>query len=675
MTAAPALTLQGPRRPEMKSGLYELTAIQTVTIGGQRQDRFLRSQFLEVAGAQHALPPGTVQSVYPPDGGNGRFDQVLPHVVLSDATLPWQRSADPAAGDAGPGWLAVLLLSAQDAPPVRRVAQDRLSHPDQRPGRHDVVPASVESIPGEGNPLVAVIDLPAALFAAVCPAVSDLALSAHVREVQIAGKADRTGGVPPRHYAVVTATATPRDAGGYVAHLVSIEGFSGMLADPPAAGVVRLVTLHAWRFTVAAGEDDFRSRMKAIDIGVAGVGTFTGEPAADRLLAAGFWPLAYLTADRNLQLAWYRSPLSGRAAGDEPDGGCDRVFATASEALLAFDPASGGYDATAAVAWMLGRLIALHHGDYAEAVYRLRHDLTRAGREVQEFDAVVRLLTGPAAEAGGGGLSFDAADGSGRAGMDADATAISRALGKLAEKRFDRRDRFEPGETLSGDEAIVAARLGRLVLLEDVPLGHLVPDISLLPSGSLRFFRIDPGWIAALVDGALSIGEEPGAEAGRTGRAHLARLARAGLEAGRADFVSSAGDVAAPPICPAAEDALPVMTGFLLRATLVTDWPGIEVEGYRADRSRAPLLRLSLHEPDCLIAIFDGIVEHVILVEPAESLYFLVPDNAAQAAGRGKGSVSLAALAASMGLKADAAAGLAKSLIRIGTRMGFKING
>src|SRR5258708_35921884 len=48
--------------------------------------------------------------------------------------------------------------------------------------------------------------------------------------------------------------------------------------------------------------------------------------------------------------------------------------------------------------------------------------------------------------------------------------------------------------------------LGRLTLLYGVPFQYLVPDERMRAAESLRFFYVDPLWMEALLDGALSIG-------------------------------------------------------------------------------------------------------------------------------------------------------------------------
>ncbi len=58
--------------------------------------------------------------------------------------------------------------------------------------------------------------------------------------------------------------------------------------------------------------------------------------------------------------------------------------------------------------------------------------------------------------------------------------------------------------------------LSKLQLLRDVPLNYLVADENMLPPESIRFFYVDPNWIQALTDGALSIGRNISKETTQT---------------------------------------------------------------------------------------------------------------------------------------------------------------
>ena len=55
-------------------------------------------------------------------------------------------------------------------------------------------------------------------------------------------------------------------------------------------------------------------------------------------------------------------------------------------------------------------------------------------------------------------------------------------------------------------EKTVADFTGRLYQLKGVPFKYLVPDSSMLPPESMRFFWVDYNWLATLCDGALSLG-------------------------------------------------------------------------------------------------------------------------------------------------------------------------
>ena len=100
----------------------------------------------------------------------------------------------------------------------------------------------------------------------------------------------------------------------------------------------------------------------------------------------------------------------------------------------------------------------------------------------------------------------------------------------------------------------IASWLGLLVSLKTVPLSYLVPDPGMLPPESIRFFRVDPNWITALLEGACSVG-----------RASSAELTH---------------DEALTDAVHAALAVEPMMTGFLLRSAVVEGWPGLEVVGY-----------------------------------------------------------------------------------------------
>lgn len=227
--------------------------------------------------------------------------------------------------------------------------------------------------------------------------------------------------------------------------------------------------------------------------------------------------------------------------------------------------------------------------------------------------------------------------------------------------------------------------LARLALLLPVPFRHLVPDQQMLPPESLRFFYLDTGWIAALIDGALSIGVEGSrdlelhqavsaplvaAVAEKVGGVRATQRARPDLAVQTGGVIAANTGASAalafttrpPGLTPEAlnrppELALPVIpppattgappapapaptpvpapapgtstephprAGLLLRSTVVAGWPGLSVQ---ADNGDTPLLRLDRLSDTVLLALFDGVPGTVSIGEPWHGLHFGLDDG------------------------------------------------
>ena len=100
----------------------------------------------------------------------------------------------------------------------------------------------------------------------------------------------------------------------------------------------------------------------------------------------------------------------------------------------------------------------------------------------------------------------------------------------------------------------------RLASLQGVPFGYFVPHPQVLPVESVRFFTVDPNWIAALVDGALSLGVPVGP-----------RLVVPETLADDRSLQPHAGTV----------------TGLLMRSAIVAGWPGVTVVAGTATNGQA----------------------------------------------------------------------------------------
>jgi hypothetical protein len=179
-----------------------------------------------------------------------------------------------------------------------------------------------------------------------------------------------------------------------------------------------------------------------------------------------------------------------------------------------------------------------------------------------------------------------------------------------------------------GDHVVPGAvrrALAALRLLSGVPFSYLVPDASLLPPESVRFFYLDRNWTDALVEGVLSIGTFTSAE-------------RIQLEALREIIRAEVDETERTIRQPGGEDRLSgpggAISGFLMRSKLVSGWPGLHVRAYHTDRGqdaeiipesdpdRLKLLRMERLAPAVLLVLFDGVPAVVHVEEPRQGIQF-----------------------------------------------------
>ncbi len=207
-------------------------------------------------------------------------------------------------------------------------------------------------------------------------------------------------------------------------------------------------------------------------------------------------------------------------------------------------------------------------------------------------------------------------------------------------------DEASDGAPVGGPSAYVRHRLAAWRLLHDLPFGYLVPDASMLPPESIRFFHVDPGWLDALCDAALALGADPATWPARAPVA-AAATRRPALESmrwvrevqrGRVVVGASPLDLPWPPKhwLPPDPVTAPAVSGFLLRSALVSGWRGTQVRawttaavpsgadagGYAADHpgTVVPLLRVERLSPGILLVLFGGIPRLVWLEEPHQGV-------------------------------------------------------
>jgi len=168
--------------------------------------------------------------------------------------------------------------------------------------------------------------------------------------------------------------------------------------------------------------------------------------------------------------------------------------------------------------------------------------------------------------------------------------------------------------------------LARLILLGDVPFQNLVADSRLLPPDAIRFFYVDPTWLYALIDGALSIGSDTSldslftsvmAETIRDKSSLTANKMRAKL-LGLESLVTAGME-------PAQNN---LVAGLLLRSQIVTAFPGLKiVPAYASDAVSSVPLRYEALGKDLLIVIFPAVPVSIKIQQPPHGLQFGLADG------------------------------------------------
>lgn len=145
----------------------------------------------------------------------------------------------------------------------------------------------------------------------------------------------------------------------------------------------------------------------------------------------------------------------------------------------------------------------------------------------------------------------------------------------------------------------VKAWFEEIALLKNFPFNYLVPDPLMLPEESIRFFWMDNQWLECLSEGAFGMGEK-----------------RTSNKADKQRFLVIK------------ENALGkifqrVVTGFLLRSAVVSEFPALNVKGFaQKSEQQLTILRKDKLSDTVLMYLFEGEVQTVKISMGAEILHF-----------------------------------------------------
>lgn len=372
--------------PGLADGVYTLRAEQTATIPGCKIEPSMLA--FSVGANPIRLSPEKVYSVYPPKDIYGKFGLVLPHIVFTDKTLLWERKIG-SLKETVP-WLALLLFDETEGVKLRSMA----SKDAFRQTEGIYCPVGYREGMAEN---CMVLDIPAVLFAEVCPEAEDLKFSAHARCVSRENKVTEKN-MPGEWLSVLISSRYPADAAGETGmknscYVVSLEYFGDFLSNNARRNeikkgevfhTVRVPVLYTWSFYCAADAFDFKTVFQGLDAGVLKLPEKEEVPLpeeAANLTRRGYAPVEHHLREGSSTVSWYHGPFLPKTM--ETDGEKPRM---SSDEWLRYDPDMGMFDISYSAAFGLGRQLALQRTSYAQALCAFRnHNKAEANACMQHF--------------------------------------------------------------------------------------------------------------------------------------------------------------------------------------------------------------------------------------------------------------------------------------------------
>ena len=216
--------------PPLPAGAYTLTG----EVGGLPGEVETLHSAIDITAPRYALPPDQILSTFPPSKARGSFTTRLPQIVLRRRTLAWERSEFAADGtplddldeqtraETTPRpWLALVLIAEGEGSLFSDVpVGESLTPPVRLDGEADVAKTTC-------------LEVPEKVVRDVFPAVEDLPMLCHLREVDLADT-ELALGDDDGWMAVVLCNRLPQPNTRYTACLVNLEGqYAELPVRPP----------------------------------------------------------------------------------------------------------------------------------------------------------------------------------------------------------------------------------------------------------------------------------------------------------------------------------------------------------------------------------------------------------------------------------------------------------
>lgn len=352
-----------------------------------------------------------------------------------------------------------------------------------------------------------------------------------------------------------------------VVHLVALDGITDIELTDPASqeaqlpeNKVGLISLHSWTYTcLPSGGPDIVDamiklgaqseqmfRLPVVEICPPGATQEVFDTMNDRR-KAGYVLLRHRLPTGEPTVSFYRSPLTPMPVAqiEPPDWPAQSNSGTDYQIL---DRKMGVMDISYSAAFQLGKALAIADAPFHACLARIRgalHEAAQGAAENEVYEANNRYwgvadVVGPDAmnqmshcqkqlEKGPvvGDLTWarrwskvvlddkeTKKDMENKVKGQYVGSHLSRVMEMLASTKIPAPSPETPppmtpldesGKPYSTDWGNIAKWLMDSLLLSNIPAHYLIPDPSLLPPESLRFFHIDPIWLDCFIDGALSL--------------------------------------------------------------------------------------------------------------------------------------------------------------------------
>ncbi|KAK6510288.1 hypothetical protein TWF481_005005 [Arthrobotrys musiformis] len=499
---------------------------------------------------------------------------------------------------------------------------------------------------------------------------------AHVRRLNTQGMADadaydsdeildREFGILVSHRAGPLTIAQPTQV---FVHIVSLEEVEDLTpfpvapsSDPTKSKRVAMVSLYSWAYmclptnslNVADAFERVGNSCAMLRPIVPNPSVIEDDDIKKRLLERvrdGYSMIRYRVQTGETTVAFNRSPLTPTIV---PKYDWD-LCSTSGSSLLILDQKVGIMDVTYSAAWNLGKTLAMADHAYSSALSRTRKLILQIATPAAQLKVLklagidVKSKTDIIAEIGESistlnelSDSFGAMDMAYRwqkpqqpkipdlsyhseeMGLFLDEDLLNAAY--LVASSTDPNPKLpylppydEHNTPYSADWVLILRFLCDLIYLIKVPHNYLLTDASHLPQETVRMFHIDPNWIDALLDGALSIGNLVDRRRDRVRDAIKMAFNR------YLDTPNS--ELGYPPPVP--------RYGFYMRSILVAMFPDLRVtmDPEADDKSTPTLIRHEIVDRGVMLGFFnhqpDGIgLKSITFTQPAHQLSFTAARN------------------------------------------------